>query len=239
MRKRFDTFPIDEIDAYRQIMERITSSKDVSKIILRVLSWIRYSPRLLDADELREVIWVEDTDKQLNTDDINGFSINDIVRNCESLITWDKTDNLVKFSHITVQEFLETSNFGDELMTHAALAKICLTYLNFKAFEAPYSDRESRDDRSNKYMFNSYAAKYWAVHARNANKEDVIWRGMLIAIIDTFQQDGKRESMEQMKCSWFRPQPTGKSLLHVLVESRLASYYMPPLSDKISNVTYW
>jgi hypothetical protein len=85
MRKQFHTFPINEIDAYNQIMQRIMSSTGISKkIILRVLSWIRYSQRLLDFEELREVIWVEEKDTQLNTDDINGFSINDIIRNCES-----------------------------------------------------------------------------------------------------------------------------------------------------------
>jgi hypothetical protein len=181
---------------------------------------------------------VEDTDKQLNTDAINGLNIIDIIGTCESLITCDNTDHLVKFSHITVQEFLEKSRFGDDLMTHAALAKTCLTYLNFEAFEVPCFDKKSRDNPSREHRFSSYAARYWAVHARNANTEDVIWRGMLIAIIDTFQQDGKRESMEQMKGYRSRHQPTGKSLLRVLVASRLASYYIPPLSDKISNVTY-
>jgi hypothetical protein len=240
MRKQFNTFPMDEIAAYSQIMERITSRpKDVSKIILRVLSWIRYSQRLLHADELREVIWVEDTDKQRNTDAVNGLNMIDIIGICESLITCDKTDNLVKFSHITVQEFLEKSNFAGELMTHATLAKTCLTYLNFESFEAPCLDEESDDNRRKEYMFSGYAATYWDVHARNANTEDVLWGDMLVAIIDTFQQEGKRESMLQLRDSFGKKSPVSRmSLLHVLATSRLASYYIPPLSDKIPNVTY-
>lgn len=95
MRKQFHTFPIDEIDAYTQIMIRITSSKgDSRKIILRVLSWIRYAETRLSIDELREVIWVEEKDTQLNTEDINGFGVNDIIRNCESLVATKRLTRL-------------------------------------------------------------------------------------------------------------------------------------------------
>jgi hypothetical protein len=235
MRKQFHNFPANTIEAYQQIMQRITK-RDSKKTILRILSWIRYAGRLLSGDELREIIWLEDKDKQLNTKDINGFRIDDIIRNCESLVTFDRATHHVRFSHATVQEFLDKSSFARELMSHSALAKVCLTYLNFEVFRVPCSDQGSLRDRKRQHVFSRYAAAYWAVHARNANTEDAIWGDIVITIIDIFKQDGNRESVLQLQKS--HTHPSSKSLLHVLVESQLASYYMPPLSDKISDVNY-
>jgi hypothetical protein len=241
-RTQFHTFPVTEIAAYTEIMKRITSRGDSKKIILRVLSWIRYAKRLLLFDELREVIWVEEGDTQLKTKDINDFSLNHVIRNCESLVTCDKWTGRIRFSHTTVQEFLEKSKFACELMTHAGLAKTCLTYLNFEEFGAPCSDRESIIRRLKRHVFGEYAVRYWADHAGSASSGDAIWSDMLIQIIDTFLQDGKRESMQQINVHrpgiLSNPLSSGKLLLHLLVESGLASYYMPPLSEKISNVDY-
>ena len=90
-------------------MERIISKGDSKKILLRVLSWIRYAKRPLLIDELREVIWVEEGDTELKATDINDFSRTHIIQNCESLVTFDKMTGQIIFSHTTVQEFLETS----------------------------------------------------------------------------------------------------------------------------------
>jgi hypothetical protein len=220
-------------------MKRISSKGDSKKIILRVLSWIRYAKRPLLFDELREVIWVEEGDTELKTTDINDFSLNHIIRNCESLVTCDNTTGQIRFSHTTVQEFLETSKFACELMTHAGLAKTCLTYLNFEEFEAPCLDKKSCGRRLRRHVFGEYAARFWVDHAGSASSGDAIWSDMLIQIVDTFLQDGKRESMLQMR-SWIDSiqLSSGGSLLHLLVKSRLASYYMPPLSEKISKVDY-
>jgi hypothetical protein len=194
MRMQFQTFPVNEIEAYSQIMQRITSKGDSKKIILRILSWIRYAEMTLRVKELQEIIWVEDNNKHLNREAINGFGVDDIIRNCESLVTCDKRTNQIKFSHATVQEFLETSRFASELMTHAALAKTCLTYLNFKVFRVPCIYERSLDKRLDLYAFSVYTAFVWAVHATKANIEDAIWSD----IVDTFKQDGKRESVEQI-----------------------------------------
>jgi hypothetical protein len=245
MRKQFHNFPANTIEAYQQIMQRITQ-RDSKKIILRILSWIRYSERLLSGNELREIIWVEDKDKQLNTKDIDGFCVDDIIRNCESLVTFDQATHVVRFSHNTVQEFLDKSSCAGDLMSHSALAKTCLTYLNFEIFGVPCIHKESLWVRMEKHVFSRYAAAYWAVHARNANTEDAIWDDMVIAIIDIFKQDGKRESAQQLQARPsgkyilrdYHTRPTRKSLLHILIESQFASFYMPPLSHKISNVNY-
>jgi hypothetical protein len=121
-------------------------------------------------------------------------------------------------------------------MTHADLAKTCLTYLNFEVFGVPCTDKTSLDRRLETHMFSCYAARYWAVHAVNANTEDAIWSDMLITIVDTFKHHGKRKSVEQLR--YRRTFRIDKSLLHILVEWDLASYYIPPLSDKLSNINY-
>jgi hypothetical protein len=237
-RKQLHTkFPDNAIDAYHQIMRRITSEAVSKKQNLRVLSWIRHSERPLHIDELREVIWVEDNSRKLNRKDVNDFGINAIIRNCESLVTFNKMTGQVKYSHTTVQEFLD-SEFTKELTTHTALAITCLTYLNFDVFEDFCIDIESLHERAKNYRFLSYASNYWATHARNADTEDVIWDDMQIAIIETLRQHGKRESMEQMRNYWPSSKSIvskRKSLLHILVEIRLVPY-LPLLSDKLSDI---
>lgn len=112
-------------------------------------------------------------------------------------------------------------------MTHTGLAKTCLTYLNFQVFDVPCIDSDTLRERRQTYVFSSYAAHYWAFHARKANTGDVVWSDMLITIADTFKQNGKLESVQQLRN--YKTTPTGKSLIHVLLETRLASNYIPPL----------
>jgi hypothetical protein len=116
-------------------------------------------------------------------------------------------------------------------MTHTDLAKACLTYLNFDVFGVPCVDRESIEERRETYAFSKYAVYYWAVHVGNAKSGERNWSDMLFAIVDTFRENGKRESMVQFKAHWRDPVISRKSLLHILVESGLAFNHMPPISD--------
>jgi hypothetical protein len=204
--EQFRTFPSDEIEAYKQIMHRITCLRGGSKkIILRILSWIAYSPRDLRGDELQEVIWVEENDEDLNEAQIKKFQIEAVIADCESLVTYDKTTSTIKFSHVTVQEFFDQSDFKDKIgMTHAALAKTCLTYFNFKVFEEPCLDMGSLTERTNKYKFSFYAAKNWEFHFVKAVKDEPENVNLCNAFINTFLESelaaGRRKSMEQI--SW-------------------------------------
>lgn len=239
MRKRFHTLPVNEIAAYTEILDRITKDEGSKTINLRVLSWIRYSQRVLSIDELREVIWVEEGDTELKKGDIDGLGRDDIIKNCESLVTCYKTTRQVRFCHATVQEFLD-ERFARELMTHTDLAKSCLTYLNFDVFGVPCVDHESFEKLSKTYVFSNYAASCWALHAGSANSGDPDWSDMLFAIFDTFRQDGKRESMVHLKDHyWGDPVISLKSLLHILVESGLAFNCMPPISDTYGLLFEW
>jgi hypothetical protein len=238
MRKQFHNFPIDEIDAYSQIMQRITSSPGVSKkIILRVLSWIRYAKRLLHVDELREIIWVEDNDKYLNREDINGFSIDDIIRNCESLVTYDKQSYQVKFSHTTVQEFLEKSHFAVELITQTSLAKMCLTYLNFEVLGAPCIDLESLTSRLDQFQFNRYAALFWGIHVREA-EESLTVRNAALAFLESAN---RRNSMLQIEEYLNSPSRSiffteGQTVLHVIARNGLAKICKSMLDATINEM---
>jgi ankyrin repeat protein len=240
MRERLEHLPVDELTAYSEIMARITKDESSKKIILRILSWIRYSQRLLSINELREVIWVEQGDKDLKRKNIDGLELDDIIKNCESLVTCDKTTRQVRFCHATVQEFLD-KRFACELMTHTDLAKTCLTYLNFDVFGVSSVDHESIKERRETYAFSDYAASYWAVHAGRANSGDGKGSDVQLAIVDTFRENGKRESMVQFKdCrNWYDAVISRKSFLHILVESGLAFNCMPPISDTYVLLFEW
>src|SRR5436190_17547332 len=77
---------------------------------------------------------------------------NNIVQCCESLVELDEERGIVRFAHVTIHEFLEKSHIAT-LHTPVELGKICLTYLNFDAFEHPCPDKEAFKERLQTYGF--------------------------------------------------------------------------------------
>jgi hypothetical protein len=118
------------------------------------------------------------------------------------------------------------------------MAKACLTYLSSNVFNDPCTNDESLENRLRKYNFSGYAACYWADHVREIAKTDP---NVQDAIFETFRFDGRRNSMDQLKKGKEQLNPSatvGKSLLHVLVEHRLASICMYPLlADTLNTKT--
>jgi CRISPR/Cas system endoribonuclease Cas6 (RAMP superfamily) len=228
------SLPVTATDAYQLIMDRITQNEGQGRIVLKALSWILHAKRALEVDELREAIWVEASPNYASIhNSIENVSGDNIIEACQGLVITRRSFTKVelRFSHQTVPEFLENTKF--DMMTPIALAKTCLTYLSFHEFDNPCPDKESFETRIKKYKFSRYAAKYWATHARGEAKLEDETR---IAIINTFRPVGKRESMEQIKrLQRYFIASAGKSLLHVLVENRLASICMTRLSAETCN----
>ena len=103
-------------------------------------------------NELRELLVIEEGDTEL---DERQSSAEDIIAVCQSLIVCDPQSNVVRFTHFTVQEFLEKCK--DKLLLPTELAKVCLTYLAFDVFEeGPCPDEKSFNRRSNIHLSYDY-----------------------------------------------------------------------------------
>ena len=67
---------------------------------------------------------------------------------------------IVRFTHYTVQEFLQ-DKYLHKVLTPIDLAKVCLTYLTFDIFEdRPCADSDAFYRRMKSYQFSVYAMQY-------------------------------------------------------------------------------
>jgi len=114
--------------------------------------------------------------------------------------------------------------FLDQLPSITELAQCCIRYLGEPEFEKPRLETD-RHGRLMKFKFSDYAARFWASHAvETETKRNV---DLETAILDTFSRDGRWAAMEQLRDRLYTEQ---KSLLHVLIENKLAFIFMNPVS---------
>ena len=232
MEEALAQIPVDEIHAYGKIMNKIRNRllPDMSKAILRALSWILRSKRLLRMDELREVIWVEENDVGLNNDQIKKFQAEDIIKRCDSLVIHETSTGVVS---ATVRTFLESFNWefrdnalrpnhlGDTFRSETGLAKTCLTYLNFAVFgpgtlTITLIQQRMRDHRFRDHRFYSYAARFWAAHVRDVEKHTDF---NTLSAFKFLVCDSKRNSMLLLAPGYKRAQ--GETILHIAARNGL------------------
>ena len=224
MEEALAQIPVDEIHAYGKIMNKIRNRllPDMSKAILRALSWILRSKRLLRMDELREVIWVEENDVGLNKDQIKKFQAEDIIKRCDSLVIHETSTGVVRFSHATVRTFLESFNWefrdnalrpnhlGDTFLSETGLAKTCITYLNFAVFGTGTPTITLIEQRMLDHRFYSYAAQFWAAHVRDVEKDTDF---NTLSAFNFLACDSKRNSMLLLALGLLHVR--GETILHI------------------------
>ena len=217
-RRRLSSLPKNPTDAYRGVIERMTPS-DV-KFARRILGWVLRAQRILKMPELQEVLAIEIGVPSLIRQDIS--SAEEIISSCGGFVVYSLDNDLVTFSHETVRPFLE-KNDVISLPFHPVLGKTCLTYLQLSPFDNPctYEDYHKRKEE---FVFSDCAAKFWASHAVQSER-DVELETM---ILEVFGSDGRREAMEQLCDRYYT---RNKSLFHVLIESRLTSIFTSPVSS--------
>ena len=100
--------------AYREVLDRIDQAEG-KETALQILSWLFHAQRPLQMDELREILSIETQppDTELYPDFL--FDPVQIIHCCQSLVEFDKSSGIVRFTHYTVQEFLE--KYQDNLLS--------------------------------------------------------------------------------------------------------------------------
>jgi hypothetical protein len=216
------TLPKSPEDAYVEIFKRIDpKAKDW---VYKILSWLFHAKRSLFMDELRHALAVEPFDVQLEEDYLP--EPDNIIESCQSLVIHDKETGIVRFAHFTVQEFIQ-SNCTQHLLPIVEVAKTCLTYLAFDAFnEGPCRYAEDLVLRQSEYKLFRYAAQYWGVHCRGDTENDFDVQQLILKFLVC---DNKRNSMLQMEnitlnLAYFR-RPLfveGQTFLHIIAANGLA-----------------
>jgi hypothetical protein len=198
-------------------MERIEKSdKDLA---LRILSWLFRAQRVLRMDELLEALVVEEGDQDLEREYM--LDAGSVVECCKSLVLYEESSGLVRFTHETVQDFI-AKNIPHLLQT-SVLAKTCLTYLAFREFDEPCSQEEILKNRVEKYKFLRYAARYWAFHTKEAEQCPDVQD----AVLSCLASENKTNSILQLEAYASAGSGTsftsGQTLLHVMAERGFAT----------------
>jgi len=153
---------------YGEVLRRIQDGRPGDKeLAMRILSWLFRAQRALSMGELLEALTVEDceADDRLEEALQEGIAPVDVIDSCKSLVQYEKSSGLVRFSHYTVQEFV--ADHIQELPHALHLARSCLTYLILDDFE---------EFRPEVRSFRGYATQFWDAHTREAEESLVIQR---------------------------------------------------------------
>lgn len=222
--KALKTVPKDMSSAYHDVMERIEQSDEGdTKLALKVVSWVYRAQRNLSMRELRECIVVEEGDNDLERELMPSES--DVIDCCKSLVVYDESTGLVRFTHYTVQEFI-ARNIEGKLVPAINLAKTCLTYLTFSEFDKPsgfhlnyvYANRFVR------YGLCRYVSKYWGFHVLGeAEADDDIQRMVFKAFESKTKTDARLEFEAYISGMLDYRNKGGSTLIHVLADKGLAT----------------
>jgi hypothetical protein len=222
MKDALNSLPATLENAYQRIIDRIgEKGEDTLQLAWRILSWVFHAARPLRMYEIREAISVRLGDNELDEQDF--LHPDDIVEVCESLLVYDESSEIVRFTHYSVQEFL-SNNCTQELQSCVLLANTCIAYLGFDAFDEYCRKAKTLEKWVQNYKFGSYAAEFWGFHTRGeAEKLPHVQR----TVLSLLASDTKRNSMLQLKYhsryDWGSISFDGITILHIISEEGLVT----------------
>ncbi|EPE36656.1 Ankyrin repeat-containing protein [Glarea lozoyensis ATCC 20868] len=164
VRKTMDKFRKGVLEFYGEAMMRIQNQEDEdSELAIKALSYIFCARRPLVIEELLHALAAEADETDLDEAAFPDIEI--LLSVCAGLIMIDENTGIVGLVHFTLQEYLE-DNPGKLLPDlEVEMARACLTYLNFDAFEeGPCQDENELSQRLQKYQFLDYASRNWGFH---------------------------------------------------------------------------
>ncbi|KAH7121183.1 hypothetical protein B0J11DRAFT_59184 [Dendryphion nanum] len=204
-------------ETYQEAMKRIEAQGGrCAELAKGILCWVSHAKRELLIGELQHALAVMPTHRSLNKDFIpTTETIGSI---CAGLVTIDVQSDLVRLVHHTAQEYFEETRFIWFSNPQDKIARTCVTYLSFDAFEGGlcHTDEDFKQ-RLQEYPFYDYAARYWGHHGRGVSENIV---ESFLTLLDS---EGKVSASSQvimpdgddycfLDCRFHTPQMTGVHL---------------------------
>lgn len=212
----------DSLDSiYRAILDKIEKGNQKA-LALTVLSWLVHARRPMHMEEIREILCVRSSDRELYTELLMPPEL--IVQSCQGLVIFDERSGIIRLAHITVLQFLQSGQCREKLLSSKDLAKVCLAYLTFNAFARPCLDCESFTQRRQIYGFFDYAVKFWGYHTKGEGEKD---RELLFALFSFLQNPVRRAAIRQHQMNELsKVQELSQwTALHMLAEEGLLATY--------------
>jgi hypothetical protein len=153
IRQALQEIPSELPATFDRALSRIVQRRN-QEIAKKTFSWTKGVIRPLTLSQLREALSIEVGQHTLHHDSlING--IDRLPNWCENLIYVEETDNTVRFSHISVQEYLlkEGSDEFQSLHIEAQecdllVGEVCITYVNLSNFRTAIVERKDNVQES-------------------------------------------------------------------------------------------
>ena len=168
-------------DAYAATLTRVKAQKGNKSVLgLKVLMWVLYSERPLQAQELCHALGVEIGSSDFDPENVP--SLRTLLGSCLGLVTIEASSSTVRLVHFTLQEHL-LSNPALFHNPHSTISEICLTYLNYRSIcdlsptllSAPLT-----------MPLLEYASYYWGEHARMGMTEN--GKMLALRLLDRFDE---------------------------------------------------
>ena len=161
-------------DEYASALERINQAvNNTSRMVAsRVLMWLLCSQRLLPADELHIAVAVDKRGTQISR---ASLMPEEIVEMCYSMVSFDVGQNVFRFAHGSVPDFLETRSEYSESLRHAEVARRCFEILlNRHHFSKDHSESKAEYEGLLRYAMTFWPVHYMHIHHldRSADLKD-------------------------------------------------------------------
>ncbi|KAK7531715.1 ankyrin repeat-containing domain protein [Phyllosticta citribraziliensis] len=178
--------PAGLIKSFDAVYARITSLEQTAKTVTTlVLKWLLCAQRPLSVEELIAAV-----SRSIRADE--AFSTTELLDCCCGLVVLDSESDVLRLSHTSVREYLESLPEFDSTETHSAVTGRCLG--------AYIWDGPSKD------LLVDYATVYWPIHceAVGVPHRDAVLKAMLLEFFtkeEHFEDwldsvDGKLQSQE-------------------------------------------
>jgi hypothetical protein len=150
IKKKLGKLPKTLGETYSKIYERISKEdSEELEIAKRALMWLMCSRRPLSSQE-----WVNASYWRLPVDD-QGIGVDSLLDMCHNLVTVDNQSRVVRFAHLSIQEYLEN-------LDNFTMEKANLMAARFRLL-ALLSDEISIRSLLRKAF--DYSVVYWMEHA--------------------------------------------------------------------------
>ncbi|KAI6775956.1 hypothetical protein HG530_002714 [Fusarium avenaceum] len=148
IRQALQEIPSELPGTFDRALRRIVQRRN-QEIAKKTFSWTKAVLRPLTLPQLREALSIEIGQQTFHHDSlING--IDRLPNWCENLVYVEETDNTVRFSHISVQEYLLKEVSGEFQSFHIEagqcdllVGEVCITYVNLSNFHDAGTERNS------------------------------------------------------------------------------------------------
>ena len=163
IRRSLKELPDTLKDTYDEIYKRILAQKDAApQLALRAFRWIQCSYEPLCSETLLDAICVE-TGDQGEFFYENTMTVSRLLKVCQNLLIFDKQQNVFRFAHLSVDEYLETKLRKDD--SHSEMAKVCLSLLCTPSFWHNYDQTLETIEacHSDRHLL-LYSAVFWPWH---------------------------------------------------------------------------